>query len=161
MKIMETEGQTSTYKEILVETFLIIKLPNFALFGSCLFIFSCWQLMFLFSGTFHVNRMISMTWKSNKRIEISLLDEEIVVQLVNSHSHSKENAEAMKKEVLRLLNYVLFSYSVKDKFGNSQCCTVWSYKCKFKIQYGTVQVSVYSDHVKGLQFVTWEGHAFL
>lgn len=35
---------------------------------------------------------------SNKRIEISLLNEEIVVQLVNSHSHSKENAEAMKKE---------------------------------------------------------------
>ena len=61
---------------------------------------------------------------SDKRIEISLLDEEIVVQLVNSHSHSKENAEAMKKEVLHLLNYVPFSYSVKDKFGNSQCCTV-------------------------------------
>lgn len=45
-----------------------------------------------------------------------MLDEEIVVQLVNSHSYSKENAEAMKKEVLHLLNYVPFSYSVKDNY---------------------------------------------
>lgn len=71
---------------------------------------------------------------ADERTELRSLDREIVEELVNSHDYSKGNAEAMKKEVLHLLNLqtagaVQFEFaSASSKYGTVQVCVCGRYK---------------------------------
>ena len=71
------------------------------------------------------------------------LDTDIVQELVNSHGYSEENAEALKKEVLYLLNHpTAIQRKASLQIGGAVRFEVASAGSKN----GTVQVSVFSDH---------------
>lgn len=80
---------------------------------------------------------------ANETTEFRSLDEEIVEELVNSHSYSKENAEGLEKEVLYLLNHLAaIQKKARLQTGGAVQFEVASASSKN----GTVQVSVYSNH---------------
>ena len=80
---------------------------------------------------------------ANETTEFRSLDEEIVEELVNSHGYSKENTEALEKEVLYLLNHpAAIQRKARLQTGGAVQFEVASVSSKN----GTVQVSVYSDH---------------
>lgn len=80
---------------------------------------------------------------ADERTEFRLVDEEIVVELVNSHSYSKENAEAMKKKVPHLLNH---SSAIQRKANLETAIAVQIEVTSASSKCGTAQVSVYRDH---------------
>ena len=80
---------------------------------------------------------------ANETTEFRSLDEEIVEELVNSHGYSKENTEALEKEVLYLLNHPA---AIQRKARLQTGGTVQFEVASVSSKNGTVQVSVYNDH---------------
>ena len=75
--------------------------------------------------------------------EFRPLDEDIVTHLVGSHGYSKENADALRKEVLKLLNHP----SAIQRKASMQTGGVLQFEVASSgSKNGTLQVSVYSDH---------------
>lgn len=75
--------------------------------------------------------------------EFRPLDEDIVTDLVSSHGYSEENASALKKEVLHLLNHP----SAIQRKASLQTEEVLQFEvASAGSKHGTVEVSVYSDH---------------
>lgn len=116
---------------------------------------------------------------ADERTEFRSLDGEIVEELVNSHGYSKENAEAMKKEVLHLLNHptaiqrkaslqtagaVQFEFasaSASSKYGTVQVCVCGRYKhdsiCKHSLAV-TALMSIICAHLNFIRKKSRKGH---
>ena len=71
------------------------------------------------------------------------LDTDIFEELVNSHGYSEEDAEALKKEVLYLLNHPT---AIQRKASLQTGGTVQFEVASASSKNGTAQVSVFSDH---------------
>ena len=81
--------------------------------------------------------------------EFRPLQEDIVTDLISGHGYSEENASALKKEVLHLLNHP----SAIHRKASLQTEGVLQFEvASAGSKHGTVQVSVYSDHA------TCQGH---
>lgn len=75
--------------------------------------------------------------------EFRPLEEDIVTDLISGHGYSEENASALKKEVLHLLNHP----SAIQRKASLQTEGVLQFEvASAGSKHGTVQVSVYSDH---------------
>lgn len=75
--------------------------------------------------------------------EFRPLEEDIVTGLISGHGYSEENASALKKEVLHLLNHP----SAIQRKASLQTEGVLQFEvASAGSRHGTVQVSVYSDH---------------
>lgn len=75
--------------------------------------------------------------------EFRPLDEDIVADLVGNHGYSKENANALRKEVLHLLNHP----SAIQRKASLQTGGLLQFEvASAGSKNGTLQVSVYSDH---------------
>lgn len=75
--------------------------------------------------------------------EFRPLEEDFVTDLISGHGYSEENASALKKEVLHLLNHP----SAIQRKASLQTEGVLQFEvASAGSRHGTVQVSVYSDH---------------
>jgi len=76
-------------------------------------------------------------------MEFMPLDEDITTDLVSIYGYSEENASALKKEVLHLLNHP----SAIQRKASLQTKGVLQFEfASAGSKHGNVQVSVYSDH---------------
>ena len=81
----------------------------------------------------------------DQRKEFTSLGSDIVTELVDNHGYSKENADALETEVLRLLNH---PNAIHPK-ASLQTGRVPQFEvASAGSKHGTVQVSVYGDHIQ-------------